>query len=537
VRIWVLINIAARQFVRRIEGNMDKSLYLINPRSGMPGYFGAEVFEAWGLRPATSIADLATTTVAALAPANWDVSLCDEQFESVEFDTAAEFVGLTGKVTQASRLIELANEFRRRGKTVIAGGPYASLSPAALREHVDILVIGEMESVAARLFSDLDNMCWSPEYVGGRWGLSHSPMPRWSLYRNDRALVGCVQTSRGCPFDCEFCDVIAYLGHKQRHKPTDQVLAELDVLYGLGYRNVFIADDNFTAYRRHARELLHALEDWNRSRTDGPMMFGTQLSIDAARDSELVRQCASAGIDWVFIGIETPNEASLRECKKPQNLLLDLQTGINSFLANGIAVTGGMIVGFDHDGPDIFRRQHDFAMASAVPIFSIGALVAPAATPLYNRMQNEHRLIEGGPEVAALPWDTNIIPAQMSREELLVGMRWLCNSLYDPRSFSIRLTRMIDMLAPHPLGYFGGRKPRHVEMDGLILTKKLASLGVEENELIRTTMGTIKRRPHAARAAMTALFRYAQLRCMYKQGDFWEPRSIEPDCSNTARFA
>ena len=139
--------------------------------------------------------------------------------------------------------------------------------------------------------------------------------------------------------------------------------------------------------------------------------------------------------------------------------------------------------------------------------------------------------------MAALPWDTNIIPAQMSPEGLLVGMRWLCNSLYDPRSFSIRLTRMIDMLAPHPLGYFGGRKPRHVEMDSLMLTKKLASLGVAENELIRTTLRTIKRRPHAARAAMTALFRYAQLRCMYEQGDFWDPRSIEPDCSHMARFA
>jgi hypothetical protein len=516
---------------------MHKSLYLINPRSGTPGYFGAEVFEAWGLRPATSIADLTTTTVAAFAPTDWNVSLCDEQFESVEFDTDARFVGLTGKVTQASRLIELANEFRHRGKIVIAGGPFASLSPAVLREHVDILIIGEMESVAAQLFSDLDKKRWSSQYVGVRSDLSHSPMPRWSLYRNDQALVGCVQTSRGCPFDCEFCDVITYLGRKQRHKPTEQVIAELDVLYALGYRNAFIADDNFTAYRRRARELLQALESWNRSRADGPMMFGTQLSIDAARDLDLVRLCAGAGIDWVFIGIETPNEASLRECKKPQNLLLDLQTGINSFLANGIAVTGGMIVGFDHDGPDIFQRQHDFAMASAVPIFSIGALVAPAATPLYSRMQNEHRLIEGGPEVAALPWDTNIIPAQMSRQELLAGMRWLCNSLYDPRSFSTRLKRMIDTLAPHPLGYAVGRKLRHVEMEGLMLTKKLASLGAAENELIRNTVGAIKRRPHAARAAMTGLFRYAQLRFMYEQGDFWDPRSLERDYSHPAKFA
>ena len=511
---------------------MAASLYLVNPRSEMPGYFGAEVFAAWGLHPATSIADLATTTVAAFAPPAWDVTLCDEQFESVDLDTAADFVGLTGKVTQASRLIELAKDFRRRGKTVIAGGPFASLSPAALREHVDILVMGEIEPIAARLFSDLENRRWAREYVGDRRELSHSPMPRWSLYRNDRALVACVQTSRGCPFDCEFCDVIAYLGRNQRHKPAEQVLAELDVLYRLGYRSAFIADDNFTVYRRRARELLRALADWNLARTDGPMMFGTQVSIDAARDPELVRLCALAGIDWVFIGLETPNEESLRECKKPQNLLLDLQSGVNVFLERGISVTGGMIVGFDHDGVDIFRRQYEFAMASPIPVFSIGALVAPIATPLHSRMAAAHRLVDGGPEVAALPWDTNIIPAQMSRDELLDGLRWLCSSLYQPANFSTRLERMIETLAPHPLGIARSRKPRRVEMDALMLTKKLAMLGSGENELLRTTMEMIRRRPQAARSAMTALFRYAQIRCMYGRGGIWDSH---PDPAGPAR--
>ncbi len=514
---------------------MGKSLYLINPRSATPGYFGADVFEAWGLTAAVGIGDLATVTVAAFAPAGWDISLCDEQLGPVDLDTRADFVGLTGKVTQASRMIELAHEFRRRGKTVIAGGPYASLDPRMLREHTDVLVIGEMESVAARLFADLERGVWQREYLGGKSDLADSPLPRWSLYPNERALIGCVQTSRGCPFECEFCDVIAYLGRRQRHKPTDRVLAELDALYALGYRSVFLADDNFTVYRRRARELLVALSEWNRTRPDGPMLFSTQVSVDAARDPELVRLCAAAGIDWVFIGLETPNADSLRECKKPQNLSLDLHTGVDVFLAHGIAVTGGMIVGFDHDGEDIFERQYEFAMTLPIPVFSLGALVAPAATALHARLAAAQRLVEGGPEVAALPWDTNIIPALLTRDELLTGLRRLSNALYQPSNFMVRMASMIEKLAPHPLHTARTRRPRAVETDAMMIAKRLAGLGSDEGHLVRSTLRAIGPRPHAARAAMTALFRYAQIRCMYEQGGFWDPHACR-DVSGPPRF-
>ena len=501
-----------------------RSLYLINPRAAIAGYFGADVFAAAGLANAVGIADLATTTVAALAPPHWQVTICDEHLTPAELDTPAEFIGLTGKVTQAPRLLELAAEFRRRGKTVIAGGPWASLAPDDLRGKVDILVTGEIENIAERLFADLERGRWQHEYAGDRPDLAASPLPRWSLYPNERALIGCVQTSRGCPFDCEFCDVIAYLGRRQRHKPVDRVLAELDCLYALGYRSAFLADDNFTVYRRRARELLAALRDWNARAADGPMLFSTQLSIDAAREPDLLALAADAGIDWVFIGLETPNAASLRECRKPQNLLLDLHDGVATFLEHGIAVTGGMIVGFDHDGPDIFDRQYEFAMAAPIPVFSLGALVAPAATPLHERLAAAGRLVDGRAQVAALPWDTNIVPAGISRAELLAGLRRLSNALYAPENFGARLAVMIDRLAPHPLSSARPGKARAVELEAALVAKQLARLGPAEAQLLHGTLRRLAVRPHAARAAMTALFRYAQVRLMYAHGGFWEPR-------------
>ena len=299
---------------------VSKSIYLINPLADFPSYFSAEVFGAWGVAPATSMADLAIATVAALASHHFEVRLCDENVSPIDFDAAVDFVGITGKVSQWGRMKTIAEEFRRRGVTVVIGGPYASLSPNVVRPHCDILVRGEIEDIAPQLFSDLRNGNWQTEYVGTKVDLRVSPVPRWDLYPNERAVMGTIQTSRGCPFECEFCDVIEYVGRKQRHKPIDLVLCELDELYRYGYRTVFLADDNFTIYRARAKELLAAIHDWNARQTDGRIRFTTQISIDAASDTEMLRMCADAGLTHVFIGIETPDEASLREAKKRQNL-------------------------------------------------------------------------------------------------------------------------------------------------------------------------------------------------------------------------
>ena len=197
---------------------MGISLYLINPVADMPSYFSSEVFAARGLPPAIATADLAIATVAALAPNDFQIRLCDENVSAVDYETEADFVGITGKVSQWGRMKAIADNFRARGKTVMIGGPYASLSPEVVRPHCDILVRGEMEEIAPKIFSNLRSGDWDDEYVGTRPDLRTSPIPRWDLYPNDRAIMGTVQTSRGCPFECEFCDVIQYAGRKQRHK-------------------------------------------------------------------------------------------------------------------------------------------------------------------------------------------------------------------------------------------------------------------------------------------------------------------------------
>ncbi len=505
---------------------MAKSLYLINPRAEAPSYFGAEVFEDWGYPAAQGIADLATTTVAALAPPDWQITICEEYVDPIDWDSPADFIGLTGKINQAHRIRVVAQEFRRRGKTVIIGGPHASLMPEAVRDHCDIVLVGELEALAAEFFADLEASTWKKEYVADRPDLTSSPLPRWDLYPNDRTLIGCVQTSRGCPFECEFCDVIQYLGRKQRHKSLEQITAELDVLYRLGYQAVFLADDNFTVYRKRAKAILTGLRDWNHNRPDGPMALSTQVSIDAARDPEILQLCAEAGVTWVYIGIETPNEESLRETKKRQNVGVNLIEQVQAFLDHGIAVGAGLIAGFDHDGPDIFERLYQFTMASPIPFFSLGALNAPAATPLYARMEASGRLIDNGSEISSGPWQSNMIPAQMTREQLFTGLHWVCNRMYQPAAFGQRVLQMIAGLGPQRGPFKSGspkRKPRPIETQALGVMRKLIPLGPEEREMWRAISAALAAKPEAGQTAMMMLFRYAQVRCLYQSGSFWDP--------------
>jgi radical SAM superfamily enzyme YgiQ (UPF0313 family) len=495
---------------------LSKSIYLVNPSADFPSYFTAEGVEAWGLPPAICLADLTLPTVAALAPDHFELELCDESVAPVDFATPADFVALTGNVSQWGRMRAIAAEFRRRGKTVILGGPFVSLCPEVARDHCDILVRGEIEEIAAGLFADLDGSCWRDEYVGTRPPLDLVPPPRWDLYPNERTLIASLQTSRGCPFACEFCDVIQYLGQRQRHKPVANVLRELDDLYRLGYRSVFLADDNFTVVRRRAKELLAALKEWNDRQSEGKVLFSTQLSIDAARDDELLRMCAEAGLLHAFIGVETPNEESLRESRKPQNLGVDLIAQVDKFHQHGIMVIAGMIVGFDSDGSDIFRRQLDFADTAAIPILTLGALVAPAATPLHERMKSAGRLSADGSEVAAAPWATNIVPKQMSQLELMEGIQWLAKRLYVDRFGQRTDPRHLDG------SDYGFRADRQVEKDALQIIKRIADLGRRESRMMYSIFGALSSKPRALEPVAFALLQYAQIRHMYERGRLWE---------------
>ncbi|MFN0204708.1 MAG: radical SAM protein [Planctomycetota bacterium] len=518
---------------------MKRSIYLINPAADFPTYYGAEVYEGRGYKSAAFLADLVVPTLAAMVPSDFHVEICDEHLESVNFDLPVDYVGITGKISQWGNAKKIAKEFRRRGKVVLMGGPHASLCPEVVRPHCDILVRDEMEEIVDELFSDLWSGDYKEEYRGGRPDLALTPVPRWDLYAkyNDRVLTATVQTARGCPFECEFCDVIQYVGRKQRHKPIDKIIEELDTAYRAGYRSVLFADDNTTANRPWVKELFAAVRAWNHKQSDGMLSLSTQLSIDAARDDELLRMASEAGMTHVFIGIETPNEESLRESKKRQNLRHNLKNPnlvnptlvdqIHRFLEHGIGVTAGMICGFDHDDHSTFDRQFEFAMASGVPICTLSALAAPHSTPLNDRLQKAGRLVDGY-EVPGHPWNTNIIPERLTKEELTDGIRKLANQLYHPANFGERVCHYMDLLKfPQSTGQstrHGQRRQalRTVDKDTLSLISDIPKLDGEAGKMWSRIMKKLPTNPNAAVPIMEAMIRYQQIRYMYETGNFWD---------------
>jgi len=508
---------------------MPKSIYLINPADSYPTYYGTEILNNLGSSQVTAIADLTMTTVAALIPDGFDITICDEHISSADLESPAEVIAITGKSTQVERMIELAREYRQRGKIVLMGGPYVSLCPEQMRPHCDILCRGESEEIANQMFNDILNDCWQSEYIGGKPDLTTSPIPRWDLYPNEYAISGSVQTSRGCPFSCEFCDVIVYLGRKQRHKSVEQVTTELDLLYKYNYRTVFLADDNLTAYRRRAKELLKGLRDWNNNPDRQRVFFATQISIDTARDEEILDLLSESGPFEVFIGLETPNEESLLATNKKQNVGVDIVRQVHRFYEHGVGVTAGMIVGFDADTTDIFERQYQFAMATLIPIFNMAILMAPYGTPLFARLEKEGRLYNKDEKGANVElWDTNIVPKLMTREQLLAGTKWLANKVYHPEAFTQRILGFIDMLQIPDHWQKNSRKVsfakmKQAEIDASKIIYSLTRLGDQEAKMMSTIFQALEKKPETKVLVTSMLLRYAQIRYMYEHMGVWEP--------------
>lgn len=396
------------------------------------------------------LASAGITTVAALLDGDFNIRLCDEMIEEVDFDDPSDVVAISMNVSQAARGIEIARRFRAMGRRVIMGGPHVSLAPGEFDGEADSLIIGEFETVASEVSRDLLAGALKPRYLCGQADLGYSPVPRWDLYRNDRAISGVIQTSRGCPFECSFCDVIQYLGRVQRHKPIENVLAEAQVLYDLGYRSINLSDDNFTVHRKKSRVLLEGLAGWNGRDGRQPVQFATQASIDLSRDAELIELCNRAGLRDIFVGIETSNEEALKEVKKRQNLRRDLVAEISRIVAGGLTVTGGMMVGFDHDDLGCFERQFEFGMALPVVNLRVSVLVAPIATPLYEKMAAEGRLFRDNTNFPGGDLWTNIEPRQMTRRQLAEGAIWLVEALHEPDNAIKRFEHLSAILAPPP---------------------------------------------------------------------------------------
>jgi len=499
---------------------MPKSIYIINPREAAPFIFSSEVLAAANIGRFPILADLTVPTLAGFVPPDWSIEVCDERGDDANFETEAEVVAITAKVSQRARMKVLAAEFRKRGKLVLVGGPHVSLWPDDLRGHADVLVIGEMEDIAAEIFADIEAGRPKPEYRGGKPDLRTSPIPRWDLYPLKQGMAGQVQTSRGCPFECEFCDVIQYLGRKQRWKEPAQVIAELDQLYRLGCRDVLLADDNFTIVRKRARALLEEIAAWNGKRAAGRMRFVTQLSIDAARDLDLLHLAVAAGMDRCFIGIETPNEESLKEVQKRQNMRVDLAQEISRITATGLMPLCGMIVGFDHDGPEIFERQAKFIATIPAPVIQVGLLVAPHGTPLWDRIKAEGRLIEAGYIGEGNLIDTNIAPLLMSGAALRSGLRGLLNEVFAPDNWFKRLEHFAELM---PVNV----NRRSLQVFSLVearLAGALAKRGEAEKALLARLEKLVLRRPDLISQIGYALIVYCQTRHVLDHFGLWEER-------------
>jgi len=407
----------------------------------------APVIGAHGMMPS-----LALTTLAALTPDDVEIILHDEAEGPVDLDTECDMVGITGYITQRDRALDLADAFRERGRFVVIGGPYASLDPETYRPHCDVLFIGEAEDTWPQFMADYAAGSWTDTYIGERIDMADSPVPRHDLVDFGRFYMGSVQTSRGCPFECEFCDVIIYLDRRQRHKTPQQVVDELEVLYQQGYRDAFLCDDNLTAHRGKSARILDAVAEWNESKPEH-MRFITQVSIDVARDQDtpLLERAARAGLRLAFVGLETSNPESLAESKKHQNIRVDLVADIHKVQRTGIQVQSGLVCGFDHDDLTCFQMQFDFMQAAGTPNVAVTMLGAPLGTPLAARLRADGRLIEEedmpvGSIETLNGLTTNVIPAQMTADQLRHGVLWLLNELYAPANLLERVRVLADCL-------------------------------------------------------------------------------------------
>ena len=303
-----------------------KTILLIFPKNNSRTYDDISGDSKFLMKKPGGMVNVSLATVAALTPAEFAVRIVDENIESIDYNEPYDLVGITGYSTQLHRAHEIAAEFSKRGVLVVCGGPSVSLSPERWRPFADVLIIGEAERIWPQFLTDYLLDSYQREYrETERFDLSISPIPDYGGYSRKslkKYMMGIVQTSRGCPFDCEFCDVTVYVGRKMRYKPIENVIEEVAQLYKMRKsRFIFLADDNFSAGRSRAKKILIALRDWNWKQRK-PVSFITQVSIDAAGDDEFLELAAEAGLTRVFIGIETPNISSLRESNKKQNIEL-----------------------------------------------------------------------------------------------------------------------------------------------------------------------------------------------------------------------
>ncbi len=392
---------------------------------------------------------LGLITVAALCPKSWEIRLVDRAFESLTDDQIlwADLVMVSAMHVQREDAHEILSRARKLGRRTIIGGSYASSQPNVVEELADHVVVGEPDEVFDQIAKDLEcGTARSMYRIEEKPDISHTPAPRFDLLHLNRYASMSVQFSRGCPFQCEFCDIITIYGRKPRTKSPAQLIAELDVLNKAGWRKqVFIVDDNFIGNHRKALELAGELEAWQ-DRNHRPFIFYTEASIDLAQKAELIEAMVRANFFYVFIGIETTSVESLQETKKFQNLRVDPLEAVHFIQHRGLWVTAGFIVGFDSDRADVFERQIRFIEQAAIPWAMAGVLQAPPTTPLFDRLMKEGRMILESQ--ATSNFSAPNFRTRMPLGVLMGGMRQTLLAIYAPDRFFDRALRSLHYWRP-----------------------------------------------------------------------------------------
>lgn len=443
---------------------------------------------------------LGLLTVAAMLPSTWEKRLIDLNVVELEEKDLkwADYVFISAMTVQRESVKNVILRCKSAHKKIVAGGPLFTMESEQFPE-VDYFVLNEAEGTLAPFLRDLEIGQPQHKYSSSKFpDIRLTPVPLWGLVEKKYYETASIQFSRGCPFNCDFCNVTALLGHFPRTKTASQIVAELDSLYDLGWRkSIFFVDDNFIGNKKHIKEnVLPALIEWRKGKMGMP--FSTEVSINLADDPVLLKLMVKAGFDTVFVGIETPNEESLTECSKNQNKGRDLVESVKTLQRAGLQVQGGFIVGFDNDSPSIFEQQIDFIQKSGIVTAMVGLLQAPLGTGLYERMQKEDRLVNdfSGDNVDG---STNIIP-KMGLEPLRSGYRKILNQIYDPKLYYARVfTFLREYKAPKVSAQF---EPQYI----LAFWRSIYHLGVRGVERVqywRLFLWTLFRRPRLFPLAIT----------------------------------
>lgn len=392
---------------------------------------------------------LGLLTVAAMLPHEWEKKLIDMNVTLLKDKDleGADFVFISAMSIQKASAIEVIEKCKKMGIRIVAGGPLFTSGYMDF-SGIDYFVLNEAEITLPLFLEDLKNGCPKHIYASEEFpDLGNTPIPLWNLVQMRKYSSMSLQYSRGCPYNCEFCNITYLLGRKVRTKSREQVLNELESLYSHGWRgNVLFVDDNFIGNKNKLKkEILPSLIQWMEAK-NYPFRFGTEASINLSDDEELMQMIVQAGFNSVFIGIETPHEESLSECNKNQNKNRDLITSVKKIQNSGIEVQAGFIVGFDCDPPSIFERMIEFIQQSGIISSMVGLLNAPRGTRLHQRLQKENRLLK---DISGDNTDFSInFEPKMNYETLIDGYKKIITGIYSPKPYYDRVRRFLKEYKP-----------------------------------------------------------------------------------------